>query len=181
MINVMTHFSNKYVNFPFISSNIPAYIAYISYLIRYSRVCGQYSNSLDKAHLLTQKLLKQGYVVSRLRSSLQRFYEISSSRTGWLLRNIFTGTVYPSRTFRLTPWFYCGSVFWHLFSLMCYVGLRSVVSAPCCMCLCILHFWMRLLFSHVFLCQIFFLNFFVCTIQMIKDYFDSLYIHSDKS
>ena len=54
--------------------------------------------------------VKQGYVVSRLKSSLQRFYGVWSSRTGWLLRNIFTGTVYPSRAFRLTSGFYCGFV-----------------------------------------------------------------------
>ena len=40
------------VNFPFISSNIPAapeYGVYISQLIRYSRACAQYSVFLDRA------------------------------------------------------------------------------------------------------------------------------------
>jgi hypothetical protein len=49
-------------NFPFISSNIPASPAfgvYISQLIRYSRACDQYSDFLDRAHQLTQKLPKQ--------------------------------------------------------------------------------------------------------------------------
>ena len=59
------------------SSNIPAspaYGVYFSHLIRYSRACAQYSDFLDRLQLLTQKLLKQGYVAPRLKSSLQKFY-----------------------------------------------------------------------------------------------------------
>ena len=58
-------------NFPFISSNIPASLArgvYISELIRYSRACTQDSDFLDRAQLLTQKLLKQDYVALMLTS-----------------------------------------------------------------------------------------------------------------
>ena len=51
-----------------------AYGVYISQLIRYSRVCTKYSDFLDRTQLLTQKLLKQGYVAPRLMSSLQIFY-----------------------------------------------------------------------------------------------------------
>ena len=40
----------------------------------YSRACAQYSDTMDRAQLLTQKLLKQGYVTPRLKSSLQTFY-----------------------------------------------------------------------------------------------------------
>ena len=77
----------------FIKNNIPASPAYgvqISQIIRYSRPCAQYSDFLDRAQLLTQKLLKQGYVAPRLKSSLLKFYgchhnlvdryEISSSQ-----------------------------------------------------------------------------------------------------
>jgi len=59
------------------SSNIPASSAYgdhISQLIRYSRACAPYSDFLDIAQLLTQKILKQGYVPPKLRSPLQTFY-----------------------------------------------------------------------------------------------------------
>ena len=60
------------ITLPFLS-NIPAspaytYGVYISQLIRFSRACVQYSEYLDRAHLLTQKLLKQGYVAPRLKS-----------------------------------------------------------------------------------------------------------------
>jgi hypothetical protein len=51
------------VNFPFISSNIPAspaYGAYISQLVCYSRACDRYGDFLDRAQLLMLKLLKQG-------------------------------------------------------------------------------------------------------------------------
>jgi len=64
------------MNFPLISSNIPAspaYGVYISKLLRYSRACAQYSDFLDRAQLLTQKLLKQGCVAPRLKSLLQKF------------------------------------------------------------------------------------------------------------
>jgi hypothetical protein len=65
------------VNFPFVSSNIsvsPVYGGYISQLINYSRAYVQYSDFLDRAQLLTQKLLKQGYVAPRLKSSLRKLY-----------------------------------------------------------------------------------------------------------
>ena len=65
------------VKFPFISSNIlasPAYGVYISQLTRYSRAFAQLSNFLDRAQLLTQKLLKQNYVAPMLNSSLNKFY-----------------------------------------------------------------------------------------------------------
>ena len=71
------NFTFPIVNFPFISSNIPAssaYGVYISQLIRYSITCAQYNDFTDRAQLLTQKLLKQGYVAPKLKSSLDKFY-----------------------------------------------------------------------------------------------------------
>jgi hypothetical protein len=61
------------VNFPFIFSNIPAapaYGVYISQLIRYSRACGSYQDFLDRGLLLTGKLLIQGFLLVKLKSSL---------------------------------------------------------------------------------------------------------------
>jgi hypothetical protein len=58
-------------NFPFICSNIPAapaYVVYISQLILHSRACGSYHNFLDKRFLLTRKLLKQGFILDKLKS-----------------------------------------------------------------------------------------------------------------
>ena len=65
------------VNIPFLSSDIPeapVYGVYISQLIGYSRACAQYSDFLDRAQLLTQTLLKQGYVAPRLKLPLQQLY-----------------------------------------------------------------------------------------------------------
>ena len=72
-------FTFPIVNFPFTSSNIPASQANVVYisqfqLIRYSRACDKYSDFQDRAQLLTQKLLKQGYFAPKLKSSLQKFY-----------------------------------------------------------------------------------------------------------
>ena len=82
-------FTFPIVNFSFICSNIQAYGVYISQLIRYSRVCAHYSDILDRVQLLTQKLIKQGYVAPRLKSSLQKpdRYEISISQ---MTRDLFT-------------------------------------------------------------------------------------------
>ena len=65
------------VNFPFLSSNIPAspaYGVYISQLIRYARACVKYSDFLDRGQLLSQTLLSHGYVKPRLKSSCRKFY-----------------------------------------------------------------------------------------------------------
>ena len=43
-------------------------------LIRYSKACVKYHDFLDRAQLLSQKLLSQGYIQARLVSSLQKFY-----------------------------------------------------------------------------------------------------------
>ena len=52
----------------------PAYGVYISQLIRYSRACDIYEDFIGRARLLTQKLLNQGYVAPKLKSSLLKFY-----------------------------------------------------------------------------------------------------------
>ena len=61
------------VNFPFICSNIPAAPAYgvnISQLIRYS-----YQDFLNRALRLTRKLLNQGLLLIKFKSSPRKFYD----------------------------------------------------------------------------------------------------------
>ena len=63
-------------NFPFICSNITAasaYGVYIFPLIQYYSVCGSYHEFLDRWLLLTKKLLNQGFLVIKLKSSLLQF------------------------------------------------------------------------------------------------------------
>ena len=70
-------FNFPIVNFPFLCSNIPAapaYGVYMSQLIRYSRACISYQDFLDRGLLLTRKLLNQGFLMIRLKSSLRKFY-----------------------------------------------------------------------------------------------------------
>ena len=70
-------FNFPIVNVPFICSNIPAapaYGEYISQLLRYSRACGFYQEFLDRGLLLTRKLLNQGFLLVKLKPSLQIFY-----------------------------------------------------------------------------------------------------------
>ena len=60
-----------------LSSNIPsspAYGVFISQLIRYARACSSYECFILRARRLSSKLLKQGYLVERLKSSFRKFY-----------------------------------------------------------------------------------------------------------
>ena len=72
------YFNFLILNFPFTSiCNIPAapaYGVYISQLIRYSRACGSYQDFLDRGLLLTRKLLNQGFLLVKLKSSLRKLY-----------------------------------------------------------------------------------------------------------
>ena len=70
-------FNFHITNFPFLSSNIPsspAYGVFISQLIRYARACSLYGCFILRATRLSNKLLEQGYVKERLKSSLMKFY-----------------------------------------------------------------------------------------------------------
>ena len=70
-------FNFHITNFPFLSSNIPsspAYGVFISRLIRYARSCSSYECFILRAARLSSKLLGQGYVMERLKSSLRKFY-----------------------------------------------------------------------------------------------------------
>ena len=72
-------FNFPIVNFPFICSNIPATPAYgvytgISQMIWYSRACGSYQDFNDRGLLLTRKLLNQGFLLVKLKSSLRKIY-----------------------------------------------------------------------------------------------------------
>ena len=63
--------------FPFLCSCVslpPAYVVYVSQLIRYPRACHAYEDFLKRGHLLTKKLMLQGYNESRLKSSFRKFY-----------------------------------------------------------------------------------------------------------
>ena len=71
------HFHFPIVNFQFIWSSIlvaSVYGVYISQLIRYSRACGSYMDFLDRGLLITRKLLNQGFLLVKLKSSLGKFY-----------------------------------------------------------------------------------------------------------
>ena len=70
-------FNFHITNFPFLSSYIPSSPAYgvlISQLIRYARACSSYECFILRARRISSKLLKQGYLVERLKSSFRKFY-----------------------------------------------------------------------------------------------------------
>ena len=72
-------------NFPVMSSNVPSWLAYgvfILQLIRYARACSSYECFILRARRHSRKLLKQGYLVERMKSSFRKFY----SRYGDLIQ-----------------------------------------------------------------------------------------------
>ena len=69
-------FNIPIMNFPFLCSNIqatPAYGVFVSQF-QYSRTCASYQDSLDGGLQLTRKLLNQGFLVVKLKSSHQTCY-----------------------------------------------------------------------------------------------------------
>ena len=79
-------FNLHITNFPFLSSNIPAspYGVFISQLIWYARACFSYECFILRATRLSNKLLEQGYVKERLKSSFKKFFLVD---TGILSNN----------------------------------------------------------------------------------------------
>jgi hypothetical protein len=70
-------FSFTIVNFPNTCSNIPLSPAdgvYISQLIRCARACSTYDQFFSRSRLLTDKLMLQGFLQSRLMSAFRKFY-----------------------------------------------------------------------------------------------------------
>jgi hypothetical protein len=68
------------VNFPYTCGNIslsPAYGVYLSQLIRYARACStyMYNQFSSRGRLLTNKLIIQGFLQSRLMSAICKFYD----------------------------------------------------------------------------------------------------------
>ena len=64
------------VNFPYLSSNIPkslAYVAFVSQLICYARVCSKYEDFLCRESIMVSKLLKQGYSSRKLQTTFRKF------------------------------------------------------------------------------------------------------------
>ena len=52
-----------------------SYGVFISQLIRHSRACSSYECFILRARRLSSKLLKQGYLMERLKSSFRKFYD----------------------------------------------------------------------------------------------------------
>ena len=73
------------VNFPFLSSNIPAspaYGVYISQLIRYARCCSNYNDFKARHKILVARLVSQGYKKNRLSNTFKKFYDRYSELIG---------------------------------------------------------------------------------------------------
>ena len=85
-------------------SNIPAapaYGVYISHIIRYSKACSFYQDVFDRGLLLRMKLLNQGFLLVRLKSSLRKCYgrhHAFADRYGLFLSQITTDMFHFSST-----------------------------------------------------------------------------------
>ena len=72
-------FNFDIVNFPYMSSNIPAnptYGVYISQLIKISRICDMFQSFVIRHRLLTERLIKQGFCYSKLCKFFKKFVRI---------------------------------------------------------------------------------------------------------
>ena len=70
-------FDFEIVNFPFLAGDVPCstfYGVYISQLIRFARVSSYVADFNTRNKMLTQKLLKQGYLYHKLRKTFSKFY-----------------------------------------------------------------------------------------------------------
>ena len=70
-------FNFHITNFQFLSSNIPPSPAddvFISQLIRYDRACSSYERFILRAARLSSKVIGQGYIRERMKSSLRKCY-----------------------------------------------------------------------------------------------------------
>ena len=63
------------VNYPDLSGNIPhgaAYGVYTSQIIRYGRVCSRTEDFIVRVKLLTKKLIRKGFIISRLKNTMKK-------------------------------------------------------------------------------------------------------------
>ena len=70
-------FDFEIVNFPFLDGDVPrstSYGVYIFQLIRFARASSYVTEFKTRNKLLTQKLLKQGYLYHKLRKTYSKFY-----------------------------------------------------------------------------------------------------------
>ena len=97
---------------------------YTSQLIRYSRAGGSHQDFLDRGLLLTRKLVNQGFLLVKLKSSLKTFHGRNPdfvNRSGISVLKLKTDMfhlsfptkigAYPSQACGCTPGFCMGSVF----------------------------------------------------------------------
>ena len=70
-------FDFEVVNFPFLDGDVPhsaSYGVYISQLIHFAKASSYVADLNTRNKLLTQKLLKQGYLYHKLRQTFSKFY-----------------------------------------------------------------------------------------------------------
>ena len=70
-------FTFSIVNFPSMRSNIPsgpAYGVYISQLVRFARICSTLDGFIERNRNISRKLMKQGFLYSKLVKSFKKFY-----------------------------------------------------------------------------------------------------------
>ena len=97
-------------NFPFLWSDIPSSLAYgvfMSQLIQYVWACSSFECFIPRTRQFSRKLLKQGYLLERLKSSSQEvFWSIWGSYSAiWSfhLTNV-KGDLPTDQTFQQFPW-----------------------------------------------------------------------------
>ena len=104
------------VNYPDLSGNIPhgaAYGVYTSQIIRYGRVCSRTEDFIVRVKLLTKKLIRKGFIISRLKNTMKkclgkhnwitRKYEEPFNEQALLVKKIEGESIYVGEASKLTP------------------------------------------------------------------------------
>jgi len=94
-VTILTFLSST---IPFLDSNTPsspAYGVYMSQFIRFSRTCNSYQDFLHPSVLLTRKRLSQGFIETRMRSTLK------------ILTLTYRVSVTTMANDICRPWYYC--------------------------------------------------------------------------
>ena len=73
--NKRENYKFEIVNYPDLSGNIPhgaAYSVYTSQVIRYARVCNEADDFKERVKVLTNKLIKKGFTINRLKNTMKK-------------------------------------------------------------------------------------------------------------
>ena len=94
--NKRENYKFEIVNYPDLSGNIPhgaSYSVYTSQVIRYARVCNNADDFKERVKVLTNKLIKKGFTINRLKNTMKKCLGkhswIAKKYKGLVMQNLY--------------------------------------------------------------------------------------------